>query len=145
MKIIQLLAAVAHLRRQVGDNHEMEEGRTHTLMIPDIDKRVDFLIIDEVMGGSVPKNQRITEVGTWEAEWPKELGWYWFYGSLHKAKPEMRFAHCVKLDESSYSTIVSDGIFLYQSSVTDWWFAKMHWPEPPDSPTLKCREVVGDE
>ena len=73
----------------------------------------------------------------WTKEWPKEEGYFWFYGYRHgkifcgsKEHPVLILVEARKNAFSQFS-YVGDGQFMYKSEVEEAHFQKAILPELP--------------
>lgn len=67
----------------------------------------------------------------WTQEWPREEGWYWFYGVRNKGYQKKIQAPLKCRRISNGFIYVLDGHFAYESEAGPAWFKKMDEPEDP--------------
>jgi hypothetical protein len=74
----------------------------------------------------------------WTREFPKEEGYYWFYGkrygvsSLSKDKPPELMLVKVNKIRNGFS-YVADGQFMYRTEPTEYYFQKAKLPKLPNN------------
>lgn len=71
------------------------------------------------------------EVSAWQSEWPKEPGWYWFYGYLFGGE-EKKILIPVEVFRGQNGMVYSArSHFMWSSEGTDGIWQRIEMPEIP--------------
>lgn len=90
----------------------------------------------------------------WEAKFPEEPGYYWFFGYRYgrvscgfRCKPELMLVRARRVSRGDI-LCTGDGQFIYESEIEDYLFAKVNLPILPTCSRCRhqryCEELSDD-